>query len=567
MKTGWSRYYLYASYAAITTGFLVAFLLAPAAVSSVRAVLFVVCLLLVVFQGMLVFRNIRKLEADLARHQEAERMVHLGHWYWDIPTGDVTWSDEVYHIFRLDPETFVPQIDSIMSLSPWPDENKRDQEVIERAMKSRQTGAFEQRFLFPDGETGYYFSSFHGVYNADGTVRAVRGTVQDITERKKFAIQLSTIHQAIDNSLNAFDIIDEDGKFVYVNKAYVRMWGYESAEEILGTSPANHCADVNTPREIVHELKNTGECIREFTARRKDGSEFDVLMYARLDHDYQDREIYPTTAIDISERKRTESELSDYRNHLETLVKERTQALEMAQAELLKRERMEALGQLIATVSHELRNPLGTIRASLYVITERTRNKEIDVLRPIERADRSIERCVRIIDELLDYTRTRVLSRQITEMGTWLSATLEGFLIPEGIEVERDFASDIKICLDQVNVQRCLSNIWKNACDALLDDHGCHVGGGRARLAVSSRVEGDFFVIASRDNGCGIRDEDRDHLFEPLFSTKGFGVGLGLNMAADILSLLGGNIDVESAGNGETVVTIRIPMGDSVPIS
>ena len=88
--------------------------------------------------------------------RESQRMAHLGNWYWDVKTGEVQWSDEVYNIFRLDPSEFTPQIDSILALSPWPEENQRDKELIQRAIENHEPGSYEQRFLRPDGRIGYY---------------------------------------------------------------------------------------------------------------------------------------------------------------------------------------------------------------------------------------------------------------------------------------------------------------------------------------------------------------------------------------------------------------------------
>ena len=102
-------------------------------------------------------------------------MASLGYWVWNIHTGEVEWSEEVYRIFKLDPKEFVPQIDSIQALSPWPEEHQRDLELIEKAMKSHQPGEYEQRFLFPDGSTGYYFSTFQGIYDEEGNLTAMQG--------------------------------------------------------------------------------------------------------------------------------------------------------------------------------------------------------------------------------------------------------------------------------------------------------------------------------------------------------------------------------------------------------
>lgn len=127
--------------------------------------------------------------------REAQEMAHLGYWNWDIKTGAVEWSDEVYRIFRLDPERFTPKIDSILELSPWPEENARDQELIQRATKTREKGAYTQRFLRPDKSVGYYHSTFQGKYDEQGALVSIVGTVLDITERKLADLALEKLNR------------------------------------------------------------------------------------------------------------------------------------------------------------------------------------------------------------------------------------------------------------------------------------------------------------------------------------------------------------------------------------
>jgi PAS domain S-box-containing protein len=115
---------------------------------------------------------------------EVQKMAQLGNWIWDVRTGKVEWSEEVFNIFRLDPEEFTPHIDSILELSPWPEDHERDKELIRRAMESHEKGNYEQRFLRPDKSVGYYFSTFQGKYDDAGNLICIIGTVQDITERK-----------------------------------------------------------------------------------------------------------------------------------------------------------------------------------------------------------------------------------------------------------------------------------------------------------------------------------------------------------------------------------------------
>jgi two-component system cell cycle sensor histidine kinase/response regulator CckA len=119
------------------------------------------------------------------RLKEAQELAHLGFWYWNVKTGDVTWSEEVYKIFQLDAKEFTPRIDSIIELSPWSGDRERDQDLIRKAMESHEKGAYEQRFLRPDKSIGYYYSTFQGKYDEDGNLLTIVGTVLDITERKK----------------------------------------------------------------------------------------------------------------------------------------------------------------------------------------------------------------------------------------------------------------------------------------------------------------------------------------------------------------------------------------------
>ena len=127
---------------------------------------------------------VEELKENEARLLDVHRLVQLGYWWWDVKSGEVEWSDEVYKIFHLDPKKFTPQIDSIQALSPWPEEHQRDKELIDKAINNHEVGSYEQKFLYPDGSIGFYLSTFAGVYDG-GELVAIKGTVQNITDRKR----------------------------------------------------------------------------------------------------------------------------------------------------------------------------------------------------------------------------------------------------------------------------------------------------------------------------------------------------------------------------------------------
>ena len=137
------------------------------------------------------------LQRNEAKLTEAQELAHFGSWEWDLRTGGVEWSDEVYRIFGLDPEKFTPQIDSILALSP-PEEQNRGQELIAQLMEGREVPSFEQRFYRPDGSQGTYISTCAGRYDDNGDLIRVVGVAHDITERKQAEAERETLIQQLE---------------------------------------------------------------------------------------------------------------------------------------------------------------------------------------------------------------------------------------------------------------------------------------------------------------------------------------------------------------------------------
>ncbi len=140
----------------------------------------------------------QKLVESERRLNDAQKLVRIGYWFWDVETGEVNWSEEVFNLFGLDPSTFTPTIDSILELSPWPEDRKRDEDLMQRAIENHQPGEYEQRFMRPDGSIGYYLSTFQGIYDENCNLIAMRGTAQDITQRKLAEQELKKAHEDLE---------------------------------------------------------------------------------------------------------------------------------------------------------------------------------------------------------------------------------------------------------------------------------------------------------------------------------------------------------------------------------
>jgi PAS domain S-box-containing protein len=234
-------------------------------------------------------------------------------------------------------------------------------------------------------------------------------------------------------------------------------------------------------------------------------------------------------------------------------VDERTAELRAAQSELVRKERLSALGQLTATMAHELRNPLSAIRNTLFAVKETAAIKGIDLERPITRVERSVARCDRIINDLLDYTRVKELHLAELAPDPWIEEVLSEQRLPAGIELARHLDADCMIAIDPERVRRVLINLIDNAAQAMPED------ARERKITVTTTLVDDGQVeIAVADTGAGIAADVLPKVFEPLFSTKSFGTGLGLPMVKQIVEQHGGTITITSEVGKGTRVTVRL---------
>jgi signal transduction histidine kinase len=230
----------------------------------------------------------------------------------------------------------------------------------------------------------------------------------------------------------------------------------------------------------------------------------------------------------------------------------------LAEAELLKKERLSVLGQFTATVANELRNPLSSIRNTLFTMREIATSSGLQLDRPIARIQRSIARCDRIIADLLEYIRSPELSRVSVNFDEWLREILSEHGLPPTVTLVAQYeAPDAIVRMDAGRIRHVLINLVDNAAQALGEMPPDH---GPLRITVQSAFVDGALELSVADNGPGIPPERKARIFEPLFSTKSFGAGLGLSTVKQIVVQHGGTINVDSEVGVGTTVTIRLPL-------
>jgi PAS domain S-box-containing protein len=245
-----------------------------------------------------------------------------------------------------------------------------------------------------------------------------------------------------------------------------------------------------------------------------------------------------------------------------TELKEAHEDLKEAQSNLMQKERLAALGQLAATVSHELRNPLGAIQTSIYFLRHQFIEAGEKEVQAIDRIERNIQRCDRIIDELLDFTRNRELNFEKIPFDIWLHDTIEDMEIPTEISVQENLTTaGTELCLDAEYFRRVIINLIENACQAMTKMDGSE-GLPERTLTVSTSVSENLLNLNIQDTGVGMTENVRARMFEAMFSTKGFGVGLGLAVVQQIILRHKSDISVASTPGQGTGVTINLPLAN-----
>jgi signal transduction histidine kinase len=232
-----------------------------------------------------------------------------------------------------------------------------------------------------------------------------------------------------------------------------------------------------------------------------------------------------------------------------------------AHLESLKNAKMAQLGLLTATVAHEIRNPLGSVRTSAFVLKRKFANKQPDAMPLIDRIENGITRCDDIISQLLDYARSREISKQEMALDDWIVkiATEQAEHLPESISLECDLALDqMTVPIDADRLQRVLVNLISNAAEAIGTQND---GTSRAeKITISSYMRGSMVEISVADTGPGIPDDLKDKILQPLFTTKSFGTGLGLSASVNIVEKHGGTLSYENAEGGGAIFRFTLPV-------
>lgn len=233
--------------------------------------------------------------------------------------------------------------------------------------------------------------------------------------------------------------------------------------------------------------------------------------------------------------------------------------LKQMEEQLMRKEKMAVLGQFAGGVVHDLRNPLGAIKNAIYFLNLALEEPEPEVKESLEILEREVATSERIITSLLGFARAEPPSRREADMNDIIRMALTRVAIPANVEVTTTLDEALPTILaDPDQLDRVFGNIILNAVQAMPE-------GGRLTIKLGAPNE-DEVTVSVADSGVGIPEENLGEIWEPLFTTKAKGIGLGLAIAKTLVEAHGGTIEVESTVGEGTKFTVMLPSIDRDPL-
>ncbi|GAB4500944.1 MAG: hypothetical protein Fur0035_04840 [Anaerolineales bacterium] len=357
---------------------------------------------------------------------------------------------------------------------------------------------------------------------------------QDVIRRQE-----RQLRDVLNSGLDGILVIDMQGRVLLANPA---------AAELL-----------NRPRENLEGLEAglplTADDYTEIELLRPDGAQRIVEMRARLLDWRGGEQVWLVSLRDITERRQAEKVMREYNQRLEQAVEARTSELRETQRRLAEQQKLAVLGQLADSVGHELRGPLTVINNAVYLlrmIGADSSDKVKEYLAILENETRASEK---IINDLIDFSNPAQPDLQPVEALSLLEQALQQRPAPANVRVEKIFPAGLpRVDVDPHQMVKVISNLLLNVYQAMPE-------GGLLSLTLERVFSTPpRLKILVRDSGAGIPPENLPKLFEPLFTTKAKGIGLGLAVSKKLVEANGGQITVEPVFGQGAAFALVLPV-------
>ena len=491
--------------------------------------------------------RIKQSEAYLA---EAQRLSHTGSFGLRVSSGELFWSDETYRIMGIKQGT-LPTLELVFERT-HPDDLALVQETLDRAIRNGSNLDLEHRLLLPDGSVKWVHIVTHAFKNESGELEFV-GAVSDVTEPKQAERELReserNLRLLVDAIPGMVGINSADGSHEYSNQRLLDYTGKTMEEMVnLGWTSVFHPDDLDRTLEGWSQAVATGQPhTGEFRLRRWDGEYrwFQSRSEPLRDDDGRIMRWY-SLIYDIEDRKNAE------------------EALRKTQFELAHVARVMTMGELVASIAHEVNQPLGAIVTNGHACMRLLSRELPDLERSREVVERMIKdgmrasEVIKRIRELLHKAPTEKTPLNINGAIQEVITLVRNDLIRSNVELHSDLEANLPEVLgDRIQLQQVILNLILNAKDAM-----SAVQRQPRELLIRSRKGDDYEVaVAVRDTGTGLDRKDAERMFDPFFTTKAEGMGLGLSISRTIIEAHGGKLYALANEDRGATIQFTLPIG------
>ncbi|HOV06136.1 MAG TPA: PAS domain S-box protein [Anaerolineaceae bacterium] len=392
-------------------------------------------------------------------------------------------------------------------------------------------------------------------------MQAIQLILVDITARKRaeeaLRKQEEDYRTLTENSPDLIVRFDLNKRFMFINQAAV-VSGSIKADDYLGKT-IQECGilmeGIEPWEDSLQQVIETGQVMEtEDTLRLPDGNQYFVTHFIpEVDAVGEMRSIL-CIARNITERKMAERAIQEYSSRLEETVTQRTQELKNAQEALLRQERLAALGQVAGGIAHELRNPLGVITNATTFLTMIQPAADEKVKEYIGIIQGEAEKSQKIISDLLNFTRGHSEKRMPIAIEEIIGNALAQTPPPSSVRVSIAVPPELPLIeVNATQIEQVFNNLILNAYQAMIN-------GGDLEIRASVNSDGDHIIVEVSDTGEGIPPDNIDKIFEPLFTTKTKGFGLGLSLSKKNIESNHGKIEVKSQPGAGTTFILSFPI-------
>jgi PAS domain S-box-containing protein len=456
-------------------------------------------------------------------------------------------SEETYRIWGFDPAQGVPRREAVFQRI-HPDDRDGLNAEVQRALIEKRGYSAAYRIVLPDGTIKHLETIGRPAFSASGELVEIVTTQIDVTERKRAEEALrereAKIQRLVDSNIIGIFIWDFDGRILEANDEFLRMVGYDR-EDLL--SRRIRWADLTPPdwrdrnNARIEQQKSSGRFEpfeKEYT--RKDGRRVPVLIGGATFEEGGNQGV--AYVLDLAERKRVEAE-----------ARENERRYREAQLELAHANRVATMGQLTASITHEVNQPITAavtyaLAARRFLSAAPPNFHEVDdaLSRIVKEGNRAGE-VVGRIRALIKKAPARKDAIEINDAILEVIALTRTEAANNSVSVRTQLAEGLpRVQGDRVQLQQVLLNLIINAIEAMRD-----IGEKERELLVSSRNEPDGVSVEVRDSGPGFAPADIHRVFEAFYTTKPGGLGLGLSICRSIIE----------AHNGRLWASPNVPRG------